>query len=186
MFLTHRFFFLFFSRFFLNLILYQAAASRAEAALVDEYGNPLAAAAADSYDHLGRHAAVSAGTEAANFALDGCLAADVSEAEVYERCAQPVVARAMQARAMGCVMAYGQTRSGKTHTMLGTVVPRALEEMFAVGWVVVVAVFFFFFFLWNEMSVFFIYIYIYFFFLKKYILGSETVICCCCGFICLL
>ena len=56
-------------------------------------------------------------------------------AEVYSRTAAPVVA-AVLSGINGTVMAYGQTSSGKTHTMSGTetdpgVMTRAVEDIFA-------------------------------------------------------
>ena len=57
-----------------------------------------------------------------------------SNADVYDACAKRVVSMALGG-VNGCVMAYGPTGSGKTHTMLGTdsdpgVVPRAVHDIF--------------------------------------------------------
>jgi centromeric protein E len=66
--------------------------------------------------------------------FDRVFAPGATNEEVYERCAQKVVHRALQGT-NGTVCAYGQTSSGKTFSMLGThadpgIVPRAIHDVF--------------------------------------------------------
>ena len=62
------------------------------------------------------------------------FAPEDGNAAVYARAARPVV-RAVLRGVNGTVMAYGQTSSGKTHTMSGVpsdpgVMQRAVEDIF--------------------------------------------------------
>ena len=66
--------------------------------------------------------------------FDRVFAPGASNEEVYERCAQRVVHRALQGT-NGTVCAYGQTGSGKTFSMLGSdrdpgIVPRCIHDVF--------------------------------------------------------
>jgi len=57
--------------------------------------------------------------------------------EVYDACAKPVIDSVLEGF-NGTIFAYGQTGTGKTHTMVGDfkneqnkgVIPRALEQIF--------------------------------------------------------
>ena len=61
----------------------------------------------------------------------------ISQEEVYSICAQPIVLSVLEGY-NGSVIAYGQTGTGKTHTIEGTeaeggkgIVPRCCEEIFS-------------------------------------------------------
>ena len=67
-------------------------------------------------------------------AFDRVFAPGTTNEEVYERCAQRIVHRALQGT-NGTVCAYGQTGSGKTFSMLGSdrdpgIVPRCIHDVF--------------------------------------------------------
>lgn len=68
------------------------------------------------------------------YMLDNMFDGNCSTAEVYERTAQPLINQVIGGF-NSTVFAYGQTSSGKTHTMRGTaedpgLVPRAVNEIF--------------------------------------------------------
>jgi len=70
------------------------------------------------------------------YRLDGVLDARQSNARVYEETSRGLVREVVDVGINATVFAYGQTSSGKTHTMRGTaedpgVIPRAVEEVFA-------------------------------------------------------
>ncbi|GLE08247.1 hypothetical protein PINS_up019298 [Pythium insidiosum] len=75
------------------------------------------------------------------FAFDAALAEDVSQDDVYHRVAFDIVQDVLEGF-NGTILAYGQTSTGKTHTMLGRddaldgdqrgIVPRAFEDIFDV------------------------------------------------------
>lgn len=73
--------------------------------------------------------------ERKRFEFDGFFDGEVSQHDVYVRCARRVVGL-VAAGHNGTILAYGQTGSGKTWTMRGEeksdkgIVPRALEELF--------------------------------------------------------
>ncbi|KAF4043101.1 Kinesin motor domain [Phytophthora infestans] len=77
--------------------------------------------------------------EARLFQFDGNLNETCDQQTVYERVAAPIVEDVM-AGYNGTILAYGQTATGKTHTMVGPgdlvhgdqrgVIPRALEDIF--------------------------------------------------------
>jgi centromeric protein E len=69
------------------------------------------------------------------FKFDEVFNNDIGNEEVYEVAARDVVLRVLEGY-NGTVLAYGQTSSGKTHTMIGTgdepgVIPRAVSDIFA-------------------------------------------------------
>ncbi|KAL4168497.1 hypothetical protein KRP22_011896 [Phytophthora ramorum] len=78
--------------------------------------------------------------EARLFQFDGSLNEACDQQTVYERVAAPIVEDVM-AGYNGTILAYGQTATGKTHTMVGPgdlvhgdqrgLIPRALEDVFA-------------------------------------------------------
>lgn len=53
-----------------------------------------------------------------SFSYDGVFEADAAQKEVYERAARPVVGAVLEGF-NGTILAYGQTASGKTHSMYG-------------------------------------------------------------------
>jgi kinesin family protein 5 len=73
------------------------------------------------------------------FQFDGTLSETSDQQSVYARVAAPIVADVM-AGYNGTILAYGQTATGKTHTMVGPgdlvrgdqrgLIPRALEDIF--------------------------------------------------------
>ncbi|XP_065840301.1 uncharacterized protein [Oscarella lobularis] len=68
------------------------------------------------------------------YAFDHVFSGDTSNVEVYEKSAQGIVLSVLKGF-NGTVFAYGQTASGKTHTMMGEkgnegVVPLAMQEVF--------------------------------------------------------
>lgn len=70
----------------------------------------------------------------ARFAFDLCLDASVTNQELFEQAAKKVV-QAAGAGSTASILAYGQTSSGKTHSVLGTprepgILPMAAEEIF--------------------------------------------------------
>jgi len=70
----------------------------------------------------------------ASWAFDSFLDEATTQANVYARVAEPIVASVLDGY-NGTIMAYGQTGSGKTHTMFGTVadpgvIPRSLAHLF--------------------------------------------------------
>lgn len=70
----------------------------------------------------------------ARFAFDLCLDARVTNQELFEQAAKSVVQAAV-AGSTASILAYGQTSSGKTHSVLGTprepgILPMAAEEIF--------------------------------------------------------
>ncbi|KAG7382549.1 hypothetical protein PHYPSEUDO_004748 [Phytophthora pseudosyringae] len=77
--------------------------------------------------------------EARLFQFDGHLNETCDQQSVYERVAAPIVEDVM-AGYNGTILAYGQTATGKTHTMVGPgdsvhddqrgLIPRALEDIF--------------------------------------------------------
>lgn len=77
--------------------------------------------------------------EARLFQFDGNLSETCTQQHVYDRVAAPIIDDVM-AGYSGTILAYGQTASGKTHTMVGSddaihgdqrgVIPRALEDLF--------------------------------------------------------
>ncbi|KAE8981205.1 hypothetical protein PR003_g25235 [Phytophthora rubi] len=77
--------------------------------------------------------------EARLFQFDGHLNESCDQQSVYERVAAPIVEDVM-AGYNGTILAYGQTATGKTHTMVGPgdlvhgdqrgLIPRALEDIF--------------------------------------------------------
>ncbi|ETO60298.1 hypothetical protein F444_21506 [Phytophthora nicotianae P1976] len=77
--------------------------------------------------------------EARLFQFDGTLNETCDQQTVYERVAAPIVEDVM-AGYNGTILAYGQTATGKTHTMVGPgdlvhgdqrgLIPRALEDIF--------------------------------------------------------
>lgn len=72
--------------------------------------------------------------ERKRFEFDGFFDGEVSQHDVYDRCARRIVGL-VAAGHNGTILAYGQTGSGKTWTMQGEanaegIVPRALEELF--------------------------------------------------------
>ena len=74
------------------------------------------------------------GTPSPAWEADAVFAPEDGNAAVYARAARPVV-RAVLRGVNGTVMAYGQTSSGKTHTMSGVpsdpgVMQRAVEDIF--------------------------------------------------------
>lgn len=67
-------------------------------------------------------------------AFDRVFSPGTTNSDVYERCAQRIVHRALQGT-NGTVLCYGQTGSGKTFSMLGTerdpgIVPRSIHDVF--------------------------------------------------------
>lgn len=67
-------------------------------------------------------------------AFDRVFGPSATNDEVYEKCAQRIVHRALQGT-NGTVCAYGQTGSGKTFSMLGSdrdpgIVPRCIHDVF--------------------------------------------------------
>lgn len=52
------------------------------------------------------------------FAFDGVLDTPASQEDSYKTAAQPVIDKFIQGY-NGLILAYGETGSGKTHTMLG-------------------------------------------------------------------
>jgi kinesin family protein 5 len=56
--------------------------------------------------------------ETINYSFDSVFGGQASQAEVYELTTQPIVSKVFSGY-NGAVMAYGQTASGKTHTMQG-------------------------------------------------------------------
>jgi len=78
------------------------------------------------------------GSPAKSFALDEALGPEADQEELYSRVA-PLVTAALSGQA-ACILAYGQSGSGKTHSMAGApdgrapgVMPRALAALFAGG-----------------------------------------------------
>nr|XP_056711807.1 centromere-associated protein E [Euleptes europaea] len=68
------------------------------------------------------------------FTFDRVFHSEESTAEVYKEVADPIIKSAVQGY-NGTIFAYGQTASGKTHTMLGTksspgILPMAIEDVF--------------------------------------------------------
>eukprot|EP00698_Gefionella_okellyi_P011989 TRINITY_DN3202_c0_g2_i1.p1 TRINITY_DN3202_c0_g2~~TRINITY_DN3202_c0_g2_i1.p1 ORF type:complete len:1514 (-),score=501.34 TRINITY_DN3202_c0_g2_i1:91-4632(-) len=69
-----------------------------------------------------------------DFGEDHVLQPEIDTPTVYERVGRPIVQRALEGF-HGYIFAYGQTSSGKTHTMLGTperpgIIPLALRDVF--------------------------------------------------------
>ncbi|KAL1523993.1 hypothetical protein AB1Y20_018908 [Prymnesium parvum] len=77
------------------------------------------------------------------FTFEHVFDADASQQHVYELCGRPAVADLLNGQS-GCVLVYGQTGAGKTHTMFGDepddvrlprtrigIVPRVCEELLA-------------------------------------------------------
>lgn len=75
------------------------------------------------------------------FKFDACMAEETLQTDVYEQVAQHIVRDVMNGY-NGTILAYGQTSTGKTHTMLGQndrtvgdergIIPRAFEDIFQV------------------------------------------------------
>lgn len=67
------------------------------------------------------------------WAFDHAFGTDVDNAGVFEACCNDVIT-AFCGGVNGTIVTYGQTASGKTHTMHGSegVVPRAVEEVFSI------------------------------------------------------
>ena len=68
------------------------------------------------------------------FSFDHILSQEKTNADVYEQVVQPIITSVM-AGYHGTVLAYGQTASGKTHTMMGNdqepgVIKRAIAQIF--------------------------------------------------------
>lgn len=68
------------------------------------------------------------------FTFDHILSQEKTNADVYEQVVHPIITSVM-AGYNGTVFAYGQTSSGKTHTMMGTdqdpgVIRRAIAQIF--------------------------------------------------------
>ncbi len=85
----------------------------------------------------GDRGGVAAVEAAREYTFDSVLPPGVSQAAVYERAAQPIVTDVVNGF-NGTILAYGQTGTGKTHTMMGPdpdgpergLVPRAVEQIF--------------------------------------------------------
>jgi hypothetical protein len=58
-----------------------------------------------------------------DFAFDTCYGEDSLQSDVYAHVARPIVGSALEGF-NGTIFAYGQTSSGKSHTMMGTQTPR--------------------------------------------------------------
>ncbi|XP_060530133.1 uncharacterized protein LOC132704272 [Cylas formicarius] len=52
------------------------------------------------------------------FAFDYCFSEDTSQDQIFET-VESIVGRSLKSRCHSCVLTYGQTSSGKTHTMMG-------------------------------------------------------------------
>ncbi len=63
-----------------------------------------------------------------SFAFDRVLAGAATQDDVFQEVAETV--DAVPCGFHGCVFAYGPTGSGKTHTMTGGIVPRAINGVF--------------------------------------------------------
>lgn len=76
------------------------------------------------------------GTAARRYDYDHCFGPAATNADVYDRMGRPIISAAMEG--YNCtIFAYGQTSSGKTHTILGDtadqgVLVRAVHEIFSV------------------------------------------------------
>eukprot|EP01147_Barroeca_monosierra_P010979 gene10979-3051_t len=85
----------------------------------------------DSIAHVHRSGKKSHG---AQYTFDNIFDVDASTKHVYQKCAGPVVNGTMSGM-HGTIFAYGQTSSGKTHTMMGDsnacgIVPLAIQDIF--------------------------------------------------------
>ena len=75
--------------------------------------------------------------EPKQFTFDGVFDQNISQEDIYERTAAPIVENVLEGY-NGTVFAYGQTGTGKTHTMTGIqgvheqrgVIPRSFENVF--------------------------------------------------------
>jgi len=71
------------------------------------------------------------------FTFDSCFDWTVSQAEIYENCASSIIENVLEGY-NGTIFAYGQTGTGKTHTMTGQekdevqkgIMPRSFEDIF--------------------------------------------------------
>ena len=73
-------------------------------------------------------------TPAKIFTFDTVFAPDVKQVDVYNRVARPIVSNVLEGY-NGTIFAYGQTGTGKTHTMEGArddpgVIPRSFAHIF--------------------------------------------------------
>ena len=74
------------------------------------------------------------------FAFDKCIPTDTSQEEVFKLIAEPMLQHSMKGF-NGTIFAYGQTASGKTHTMEGSglndyegrgIIPRVMDRIFEI------------------------------------------------------
>jgi len=80
------------------------------------------------------------GEDTKQFKFSSCAGPELDQADIYNSNAKDIVSGVMEGY-HGTILAYGQTGSGKTYTMRGEdsspsskgIIPRALEEMFAIA-----------------------------------------------------
>jgi hypothetical protein len=69
-----------------------------------------------------------------SFSINAVLPPTTSQQEVFDTCVKDIVDGALDG-VSGCVLAYGQTGAGKTHTIMGPpkdpgIIPRAIAKIF--------------------------------------------------------
>lgn len=69
--------------------------------------------------------------EKQTFAFDSVFAPDATQDDVFEACAKPLALSVIREKVNGCILAYGQTASGKTYTIEQGILPRIAKLIFS-------------------------------------------------------